>query len=357
MAGLKKTALLSALGLLLSGCALNEMDLPPTDSDLFGTLNGSGASSAASAQESWVAGFQSLHPDVTINYDPTGSGTGRAQFFEGATGFAQSDSFFKDEELVLESPTCVPGTGVWEIPVYISPIAVMFNLEGITTLNMTPQTVAKIFTKQILRWDDPEIAQSNPGVRLPDLGITAVHRSDKSGTTGNFTDYLAQLAPEIWQAGKTEEWPTEYGGEGGNTTAGVISALQSNGTIGYADASRIGDLGSVSLKVGVGFEAYTPEGAAALIDVSTIVPNRPETSLAYELNRSTDQAGVYPVALVTYLMGCNEYRNAATGKLVREYASFINSEAGQLKAQEFAGSSPLSAATREKNQRVIDGVR
>lgn len=357
MAGLLKTSLIAVLSLSLSGCALNEMGLPPTDSDLFGTLNGSGASSAASAQESWVAGFQALHPDVTINYDPTGSGTGRAQFFEGAVSFAQSDSFFKDEELLSESPKCAPGSGTWEVPVYISPIAVMFNLEGIDSLNMTPETVAKIFTRQILRWDDPAIAASNPGVQLPDLGITAVHRSDKSGTTGNFTDYLAALAPSVWKAGKTEEWPAEYGGEGGNTTAGVIAALQSNGTIGYADASRIGDLGSVSLKVGDAYVGYTPEGAAALIDVSPIAPGRPSTSLAYDLDRKTSQPGVYPVALVTYLMGCNEYLNPELGKLVREYASFINSESGQLTAQEFAGSSPLSAEARAKNQLVIDEVR
>ena len=357
MAGLLKTACIAMAALSLSGCALNEIGLPPTNSDLLGTLNGSGASSAASAQESWVAGFQSMHPDVTINYDPTGSGTGRAQFFEGAVSFAQSDSFFKDEELLLESPKCAAGSGTWELPVYISPIAVMFNLEGIQSLNMTAETVAKIFTRQIVRWDDPAIQASNPGVKLPNLGITAVHRSDKSGTTGNFTDYLAALAPEIWQVGKTEEWPAEYGGEGGNTTAGVIAALRSNGTIGYADASRLGDLGSVALKVGDSYERFTPEGAAALIDVSPIAPGRPSTSLAYELDRQTKQKGVYPVALVTYLMGCNVYVNPETGKLVREYATYINSEAGQLTAQEFAGSSPLSADSRAKNQRVIDQVR
>jgi phosphate transport system substrate-binding protein len=311
----------------------------------------------ASAQETWVAGFQSLHPDVTINYDPTGSGTGRAQFFEGAVAFAQSDSYFKDDELALQSPNCAPGTGMWEIPAYISPIAVMFNLEGIKTLNLTPQALAKIFTGAIKRWDDAEIKASNPGVALPDLGITAVHRSDKSGTTGNFTDYLDQLAPDIWQAGKTEEWPSQYGGEGGNTTAGVIAALQSNGTIGYADASRLGSLGAVSLLVGQQYVSYTPEGAAALIDVSEVVGNRPETSLAYKLNRKTDAPGVYPVALVTYLMGCNEYLNPQSARLVREYASFINSRAGQLAAQEFAGSSPLSAQTAERNQQVIDRIR
>ncbi|MEY4408940.1 MAG: hypothetical protein RLZ65_926 [Actinomycetota bacterium] len=357
MASISRIIASGAMVIALSGCAVNEMGLPETDSDLFGTLNGSGASSVASAQEAWVATFQSNNPDVTINYDPTGSGTGRSQFFEGAVSFAQSDSYFKDEELLLESPACVPGTGTWEIPVYISPIAVLFNLDGIKEIQLTPQTLAKIFTGQIKRWNDPQIASENPSLRLPDLGITAVHRSDKSGTTGNFTDYLAQLAPEIWQAGKTEEWPAEYGGEGGNTTAGVIAALQANGTIGYADASRQGELGAAALKVGTEFVRFTPERAAKLIDASELAEGRPATSLAYKLNRKTDDPEVYPVALVTYLMGCNVYQNAANGLLVKEYAAFINSKAGQLAAQEFAGSSPLSDATMAKNQLVIEAIK
>lgn len=357
MASLIRSVAAAVTVLTLSGCALNEIGLPETDSDLFGTLNGSGASSVASAQEAWVASFQSLNPDVTINYDPTGSGTGRSQFFEGAVAFAQSDSYFKDEELELESPNCVPGSGAWEIPVYISPIAVLFNLEGIKSINLTPQTLAKIFTGEIKRWDHPELVESNPGVNLPDLGITAVHRSDKSGTTGNFTDYLAQLAPEIWEAGKTEEWPAEYVGEGGNTTAGVIAALQANGTIGYADASRQGELGAAALLVGDEFVKFTPERAAKLIDASEIADGRPANSLAYKLNRKTDDPSVYPVALVTYLMGCNVYQNSATGLLVKEYAKYINSEAGQIAAQEFAGSSPITETTRAKNQAVIEAIR
>ena len=357
MASISRIIASGAMVVALSGCAVNEMGLPETDSDLFGTLNGSGASSVASAQEAWVATFQSNNPDVTINYDPTGSGTGRSQFFEGAVSFAQSDSYFKDEELLLESPACVPGTGIWEIPVYISPIAVLFNLDGIKEIQLTPQTLARIFTGQIKRWNDPQIASENPSLRLPDLGITAVHRSDKSGTTGNFTDYLAQLAPEIWQVGKTEEWPTEYGGEGGNTTAGVIAALQANGTIGYADASRQGELGAAALKVGTEFVRFTPDRAAKLIDASELAEGRPATSLAYKLNRKTDDPEVYPVALVTYLMGCNVYQNAANGLLVKEYAAFINSKAGQLAAQEFAGSSPLSDATMAKNQLVIEAIK
>ncbi|MGA1713698.1 MAG: phosphate ABC transporter substrate-binding protein PstS, partial [bacterium] len=204
-----------AATLTLAGCARNEMPgFNQFESDLSGTLNGSGASSMAAGMEAWIAYFQIRHPDVTINYDPTGSGTGRTQFQEGATLFTGSDSYWSEEELAGSFPNCAPGTLPWEFPVWIAPIAIMFNLPGITSLNMSAETVAGIFTGKIKRWDDPAIAIDNPRVDLPNLSITAVHRSDKSGTTGNFTDYLAKTASEIWTAGKTEQWPSEYPGEG-----------------------------------------------------------------------------------------------------------------------------------------------
>ena len=166
-------ALAGVSALVLSGCAANEAAVEQTSSaatettttvTLAGTLNGSGASSQGSAMEAWIAAFQTSNPDVTINYDPTGSGTGRAQFQEGATLFTGSDSYWKDEELAGAFPSCAPGTLPWEFPVYISPIAVIFNLDGIASLNMEPATVAGIFAGQITNWSDAAIKAANPGV-------------------------------------------------------------------------------------------------------------------------------------------------------------------------------------------------
>lgn len=345
--------------LVLSGCARNEMPgFQQFESDLSGTLNGSGASSMAAGIEAWIASFQIRHPDVTINYDPTGSGTGRTQFQEGATMFTGSDSYWKDEELAGSFPACEAGTLPWEFPIWIAPIAIIFNLEGISSLNLSPETIAGIFSGEITNWQDAAIAKDNPRVQLPSLPITAVHRSDKSGTTGNFTDYLAKAAPEIWDAGKTEEWPSQYGGEGAQGTSGVVSAVAGGqGTIGYADASRAGGFGIVAVKVGKQFVNYSPEAASRVLEASTLVQGRAQTNLAYEIARETDQSGVYPIVLVSYLMGCNDYADDSLVELVKEWASFLISEEGQSIAAQAAGSAPIPESLRVKAQSIIDGIK
>ncbi len=369
----KLTALAGASAIVLAGCAANEVDADPTATSssstgetttaaLSGTLDGSGASSMAAGQEAWVAAFQDANPGVTVNYNPTGSGTGRDQFEEGLTFFTGSDSSFKDEELATPHPNCSPADGaVFEFPVWISPIAVFFNLDGIDSLNMSPATIAGIFTNQITSWNDAAIAADNPGVTLPDLAITPVFRSDESGTTANFTDWLAKAAPSAWvkdgaNVGSIEEWP--FLGEGAQGTSGVVAAAAAgNGTIGYADASRVGDFGTVAVGVGNQFVPFSPEAAAKIVDVSSVKPGRPDTTVAYDLARDTAEAGVYPVVLVSYLQGCMDYADDAMAELVKAYAGFIISEEGQNVAAAAAGNAPISQATREIAQAILDQVQ
>ncbi len=363
----KLAALAGVSALVLTGCAANEAAVEQTSAAtsetstavaLAGTLNGSGASSMAAGMEAWVAAFQTANPDVTINYDPTGSGTGRAQFQEGATLFTGSDSYWKDEELAGAFPSCAAGTLPWEFPIWISPIAVIFNLDGITSLNMDGATVAGIFAGQITKWNDPAIAATNPGVSLPDLAITAVHRSDESGTSKNFTDYLSKVAEDVWTVGAIEAWPAEYGGEGAQGTSGVVSAVSGgNGTIGYADASRAGDLGTVAVKVGEQFVGYSPEAAAAVVDASPLVEGRESYDLAYKIDRNTTASGAYPIVLVSYLMGCNDYADDSVVDLVKAWASFLVSEEGQNVASASAGNAPISASLREAAQAIIDSIQ
>jgi len=357
----KLAALAGASALVLSGCAANEAPAASTETSnvgLAGTLNGSGASSMAAGMEAWVAAFQTANPDVTVNYDPTGSGTGRAQFQEGATLFTGSDSYWKDEELAGTFPNCAPDTLPWEFPIWISPIAVIFNLDGITSLNMDGATIAGIFAGEITKWNDPAIVATNPGVALPDLAITAVHRSDESGTSKNFTDYLSKVAGDVWTVGAIEAWPAEYGGEGAQGTSGVVSAVTGgNGTIGYADASRAGDLGTVSVKVGEEFVGYSPEAAAAVVDASPLVEGRESFDLAYKVDRNTTASGAYPIVLVSYLMGCTDYADDSVVDLVKAWATYLVSEEGQATAAASAGNAPISASLREAAQAIIDSIQ
>ncbi|MEL0134593.1 MAG: phosphate ABC transporter substrate-binding protein PstS [Aquiluna sp.] len=374
---MRLAAVAGASALVLSGCAANEAEAPATSAatnqssdngeavvQLSGTLDGSGASSMAAGQEAWVAAFQTANPGVTVNYNPTGSGTGRDQFEQGLTFFTGSDAYYKDEELATNHPNCAGDSDdVFEFPIWISPIAVIFNLDGIDSLNMAPGTIAKIFSGQISNWNDAEIQAANPGVSLPDLTITYVHRSDESGTSENFTDWLAKAAPSAWvdtagaPLGAIETWPSDVAGEGAQGTSGVVAAVAAgNGTIGYADASRAGDLGNIAVGVGDAFVPFSPEAAAKIVDVSDLVSGRPDTSLAYDLRRDTAESGVYPVVLVSYLQGCMDYADDAMAELVKAYANFIISEEGQNVAAEAAGSAPISPALREKAQAILDAI-
>ncbi len=356
-----KAAALGGIALLaLTSCASNEAAAPAEEgaaSSLTGTLVGGGASSQGSAQEAWIAGFQTANADVTVNYDPAGSGAGRDTFQQGASAFAGSDRAFKVDEITAGPFEACATPDIVEVPAYISPIAIIFNLEGVDSLDLDADTVAKIFAGQITQWNDPALVAQNPDATLPDATISAVHRSDKSGTTGNFTDYLAAAAPSVWTAGSVEEWPTELGGEGANGTSGVIDAV-TNGTgmIGYADASRAGDLGTVKIKVGDEFVAYSPEAAAAIVDASPLEEGRTDHDLAITIDRTSEAAGVYPIVLVSYLIGCEQYADPANAELVKAYFSYIVSEQGQQDAAEAAGSAPISAELRGKVETAIAAI-
>jgi phosphate transport system substrate-binding protein len=342
-----------------SGCAVNEMVGPEgSDSTLSGTLVGAGSSALGAAQNSWIAGFQTAHPRANVTYDPTGSGAGREAFAGGGTDFAGTDRSFNSEELADTSSFagCAPESGIVQLPLYISPIAVIFQLEGIESLNMTADVIAGIFAEEITNWSDPEIVDLNPEVSLPDLAITPVHRSDDSGTTENFTDYLAQAAPEVWLFEADGVWPLASG-EAAQGTSGVVDAVTNGvGTVGYADASRAGDLGIVSVGVGDEFVPYSPEAAAAIVDASPTVEGRPFFDLSLELDRDTTTSGVYPIVLVSYLVACERYPDAAKAALVAEYFRYMASPEGQLVAQDGAGSAPISEGLYERVLRAIEAI-
>src|SRR5690606_23006291 len=120
-----------------------------------------------------------------------------------------------------------------------------------------------------------------------------------------------------------------------------------NGTIGYADASQVGDLGTVAVQVGSEFVPYSPEAAAAVVDASPLMEGRPEHDLAFELQRDTTASGAYPIVLVSYLLACTEYRDATTGELVKAWLTYVASEEGQQAAASAAGSAPISDTLRD----------
>jgi len=183
-------------------------------------------------------------------------------------------------------------------------------------------------------------------VTLPDEDINPVHRSDESGTTENFTEYLSAVQPEIWTYGKVKAWP-EIGGEGAPQTSGVVQALNAGeGSIGYADASQVGELSVALIGVGDSFVEYSPEAAAKSVEVSNRVEGRSPYDFGFALDRTTTEAGVYPITLVSYHIVCLQYEDQAKVDFIKSFMTYSGSEAGQAAAAAAAGSAPISAELR-----------
>lgn len=323
---------------------------------ISGQLAGAGASSQEAAQGAWTQNFIALNPEAQVTYDSVGSGKGRDQFISGGVQFAGSDEAMKPEDMEKAAETCQGGTAM-DIPVYISPIAVVYKLDGVDNLQLSPATVAGIFSGQITKWNDPAIVADNPDANLPDKAITPVHRSDKSGTTGNFTHFLSETAPEAWTAGEVEEWPTD-GGQSGDGTSGLVSTVEGgDGTIGYADFSKAGNLGVAKIKIGEEYVAPSADGAAKAVEASPREEGREEGDIAVEIDRKQTDSGVYPLVLVSYLITCDTYEDQATADLVKGYASYVISEDGQKAAEEAAGSAPLTEGLRTDAQKSIDSIK
>jgi phosphate transport system substrate-binding protein len=324
--------------------------------NLSGELNGAGSSAQQAAQTAWIATFTGNYPDLTINYDPSGSGAGREQFEGGGVDFAGSDAYLADDELTKAQQRCGGNDNVIELPVYISPIAVAFNVSGVDSLNLSPDVIAKIFTGAITKWNDPAIAQLNQGETLPDTTITPVHRSDDSGTTQNFTEYLSAAAPDVWKYPPDDTWPIK-GGESAEGTSGVVDAVTNgDGTITYADASQTADLGNAKVEVNGEFVEHTADAASAVIDSSTPVSGRGPYDHAIDVNR-TPKGSEYPIVLLSYELACTQYDDPQTAANVKGYLSYMVSAEGQQLAAQNAGSAPISDELRQEAQTAIDAIQ
>ena len=189
-----------------------------------------------------------------------------------------------------------------------------------------------------------------------DLKIVPVHRADDSGTTKNFTDYLGKVAPSEWKYEAADAFPVS-GGVSAEGTSGVVKTIgDTEGTIGYADASQTGDLSHVNVKVGEDYVAPSPEGAAKTVEVSPLVEGRDATDIAVDVDRTTTEAGAYPVILLSYLIACEKYDDAAEAANVKGYLSYIVSDEGQAEAADFAGSAKLAPETASKAQEIVAGI-
>ena len=368
---IRSIAALSGIVMLASVAACGDNTASTTDSSstdsasktapISGNFQGAGASSQQSAVEAWIAGFQGANPDAKIAYNPSGSGAGVQTFLTGATAWAGSDKALADDEVEQSKSVCADGTA-FDVPVYVSPIAVIFNLKGVSDagkhINMDADTIAKIFDGKITKCNDPAIADQNKDLTLPDTAITVVHRSDKSGTTQNFVSYFKDQAPDSWTYDLSENWPNEVG-QGAKGTSGVVSTVkQADGTIGYADFSQVGDLGTVAVKVGDSYNEISAEAGSKVIEDSKQDDTvKGDNRIVIKINHATEAKGAYPIVLVSYDIVCPAYKDTKQAEFAKAWLTYVTSDEGQKAAQDAAGTAPLPSSLKSEITKSIKAIK
>ncbi|PZM93360.1 MAG: phosphate ABC transporter substrate-binding protein PstS [Actinobacteria bacterium] len=320
-----------------------------------GVLNAQGSSAQKNAMAEWIKEYQQRCSGVTINYEPSGSGAGIQAFIAGTADFAGSDSVLKPDEQPKADAKC-GGNRAIHLPMVIGPVAVIYNLPGVTDLQLKPSTLARIFANEVTRWDDPAIAADNPNAQLPSLPIQAVHRSDESGTTDNFTAFLSEAAPKEWTFGKSKAWKAP-GGSGAKGSDGVTSAVkQTQGAIGYVEMSFAENANLTMAKVANGsgeYVALTPESAGKAIADATVAGQGHDLKLS--LDYATKAQGAYPIVLVTYEIVCEKGLPADKLPLIKGFLKYTASSEGQARLVEL-GYAPLPETVRIKVAAAIDNL-
>jgi len=367
-----------AFGTTLSVAALAALTLSACGSDNnAGTSSSSAASGTASsssadcagknsltaegstAQQNAIAEFNKVWGQVcsgkTLAYNPTGSGAGVDQFLAKQVDFAGSDSALKDDQVAKAADRCGGGEA-WNLPLVFGPVALAFNVEGADKLVVNGDVLAKIFSGQITKWNDPAIAGLNSGATLPDADIKPIYRSDSSGTTDNFQKYLGAAAPQAWTKGAGKEFQGGAG-EGAQKSAGVVQAIQATpGSIGYVEkgfAQQAG-LKVAQIDSGGGAVELTDESTQKAVDTAKFKGEGNDLALDLDALYASKEAGVYPLMLATYEIVCSKGYDADTAAAVKSFLT-VSANEGQANLSA-AGYVPLPDAFKERLLKSVDAI-
>ncbi len=306
---------------LVAGCGKSDKPAPggsdtgatPATGGAVG-LTGAGATFPYPLYGKWIAEYQKATPGVTINYQSIGSGGGVKQVIAKTVDFGASDVPMSDEELGKA------GAPILHIPTTLGAVVIAYNLPSVKEpLKLTPDAIAGIYLGDIKNWNDPKIAESNPGVTLPGDAISVAFRADGSGTTGVFTNYLAAVSP-VWKdkvgAGKSVAFPAGSGAKGNEGVAGVVKGTP--GSLGYVELAYAKQNGIAFAQVknanGEFVTASTESVTAAAAGSLAAIPADYRTSIV-----NPPGAGAYPIAAFTYLLLYQNLDDAAKAKAIAQY--------------------------------------
>jgi phosphate transport system substrate-binding protein len=311
------------------------------------TINGSGSTFQKAFQEAAIDAFTKANGNVKINYGGGGSGKGRQDLADMVVDFAGADSPYKDADMGK-----IKGGDILYFPLLLGPITISYNVDGVDKLQLSPETIAKIFQRDVKKWNDPAIAADNPGVKLPATDIVVAHRADGSGTTENFTKYLDQAATGTWKlkSGATVEWSADtQAGQGNGGVAQIVKST--SGAVGYVDLSdaKAAGLKYATVKNSAGkYIEPTAQSASAAGDGIDVKDNL----LFSAINSKNDAA--YPI---TYQSWVIVYAKAdpAKGAALKAYLKYLLTDGQKLLPDlDFA---PLPKTLQDKAIAQLDKIK
>jgi len=359
LAGLTLTATLA-----LAACGSDNTSTPNGGSSsatsaiscASGSLSAQGSSAQGNAVNQWIKEYQTACKDANVAYQATSSGAGQQAFMAGTADFVGSDSAIATADRPKADARCKTGHAI-HLPMVVGPIAVAYNISGVTKLQLKPATLAKIFAGKVTTWNDPAIAADNPGTTLPSTKIFTVHRIDSSGTTDNFTKYLSKAASADWTFGNDKTWKAPGGGaEKGSD--GVAAAMGKNdGAIGYVEWSfaqannlNIAKIGNASGE----FVELTGDAAGKTVADAKSAGASPN-DMVLTIDYNTKAPGAYPIVLVTYEIVCEKGSPTASLPLLKSFLTYTSSAAGQSAVTKL-GYAPLPDEVRTKVASVVSGL-
>jgi len=319
-----------------------------------GQLSAVGSSAQKTAYTAWIAEYEKACGGASINYDPQGSGNGRTQFVQKQVPLAGSDSALKEQQKTDADTRCAPGKAV-DLPTVLTPIAIVYNLQGVDKLTLTPTLIGKIFDNKITKWNDPAIVAANSGVTLPDKSITSIHRSSDSGTTDNLTKFLAAQDPAAWPYEPAPAWPAK-GGQGASNSAAMVQGVKgADGAIGYVDNPDAvkNTLEAAAIDTGSGAVEINKDSVGKAIAKAELTDNAGD--LVFKIKYDLKEPGAYPAILATYQITCTQGLPAEQAKLVKSFLAYQISDAGQAKLPEI-GYVPLPVELQSKVKSSIDSL-
>jgi phosphate transport system substrate-binding protein len=306
------------------------------------SLNGAGATFPYPMYSKWFSEYHKLHPDVEINYQSIGSGGGIRQVLAGTVDFGASDGPMTDDQLKEAK------TKILHVPTVLGADVPAYNIPGVTAeLKFTPETLAGIFLGKITSWNDASLKKDNPEVNLPNQSIILIHRSDGSGTTYIWTDYLSKISPE-WQSqvgkGTSVKWPVGLGGKGNEGVAGLIRQMP--GAIGYIEL-----IYAVQNKIpyGVVKNAAGNFVKASLESVTAAagsVKNMPADFRVSITNAPGKDA--YPISSFTWLLIPVRSKDAARGKILADFLNWMVDDGQKMTAELTYAPLPQNVAAKVK---------